>query len=490
MDVQTGLIGLYTLKKRLVSQTLIESELTLPDGRDASETLLCTAAAAVTEARAAEGRVVVSGRVELRLVCRSMGGDTYAFQAASAFTHTMECEAAEEGVSVEARAQVLECTARPDGLRLRLSAILELIAVVTAPVTTPLITDITGAQLEIRRAGVNARRHALLGETSLRVRDELPAENIARILLESGAAEIAALRYAGSSTCEVEGTLRLMALAEDESGVFTALNFSVPFTCALDAPYAGEAWAVAEVEQLTLRAADLSFGVADVDATLKVRVYGVEENEYAVVLDAYDEANSFSCERLRIDRLVCGGAAAQRFDYMESLLIPKHLPDAATAVFAACMPVVTGLFEKDGKLGADLMLLTGVLYRCAEGTLLGFTEDIPAQAVFDLPYTAGAEISMTVLCCGVSGSGRTLKVAYELCGMAVLFSAEPGVYAVELARGGEPCPYAGLIVYCADAGETLWDIGKRFSVPIAALGAWNADLSEPLSEGQPVVLMK
>ncbi|MDO4572681.1 MAG: DUF3794 domain-containing protein, partial [Clostridia bacterium] len=183
MDIQTGLIGLYTLKKRLVSQQLLESELPLPDGRDAAETLLSTAEAAVLSAEAGAGVVRISGRLELRLVCRSMGGDSYAFEAASSFTHEIECDAAAEGMTVEARAQVLECSARPDGLRLRLSAILEMIAVVTAPVSTPFITDITGASVEVRRASVSARRHVLIGETTLRVRDELAAENIARILL-------------------------------------------------------------------------------------------------------------------------------------------------------------------------------------------------------------------------------------------------------------------------------------------------------------------
>lgn len=490
MDVQTGLIGLYTLKKRLVSQTLLESELSLPEGRDASETLLCTAQAAVTEAQATEGRVRVAGRVELRLVCRASSGDTYAFQAASSFTHTVEESAAAEGMAVEARAQVLECAAKPDGLRLRLSAIIELIAIVTAPVTTPLITDVTGPGLEIRRANVSARRHALLGETTVRVRDELPAENIARILLDAGAAEVTALRYAGPSTCEVEGTLHIPALAEDEAGAFTALSFSMPFTCALDAPYSATVWAVAEVEALSLRAADLSFGVADADASLRVRLYGVEESEYAVVLDAYDESNSFRCERVRIDRLVCNGAARERFEFSESLLLPKHLPDAAEAVYAACMPVVTGLFEKEGRLCADLMLLTAALYRAEDGTLQGFTEDIPVQACFDLPYAAGAEVSFRVLSCALSGSGRSLKAAYTLDGLAVLFSAEPGSFAAELVRGGEPCPYAGVLVYCADAGETLWDIGKRFSVPTGALAAWNAGLTEPLTEGQPILLVK
>lgn len=490
MDIQTGLLGLYTLKKRLVSQSLLESELPLPDGRDVTDTLLCTATVAVTETEAAGGRVRVAGRVELQLVCRAMSGDTYAFQAASSFTHTIECEAAEEGMAVEARAQVLECAAKPDGLRLRLSAILEIVAAVTAPVTTPFITDIAGSAIEIRRASVCAKRHTVCGETTVRVREELPAENIVRILLESGAAEVSAMRYAGSATCEVEGTLHLSALAEDEAGAFNALSFAVPFTSALDAPYAAQSWATVEVEQMALRAADLSFGVADIDATLRVRVFGVEEQEYDVVLDAYDAANSICCERTRVDRLICEGAARQVFAGQEKVLIPKDQPEAACAVYASCMPVVTGLCDHGGQLAADVMLLTSVLYRCEEGMLHGFTEDIPVQIVFDTPYVPGAEVSVCMLCCAISGSGRTLKLSYTLSGTAVLFSAEPAVFASEITGGGEPCPHAGVLVYLADAGETLWDIGKRFSVPVSTLSAWNAGLSEPLAEGQAIVLIK
>ncbi|MDO4572195.1 MAG: hypothetical protein Q4C13_02415, partial [Clostridia bacterium] len=318
----------------------------------------------------------------------------------------------------------------------------------------------------------------------------LAAENIARILLERAAAQTAPPRFAGSATCEVDGTLYIGALAEDEAGALTPLSFELPFTCAVDAAYAASAWAVAEVEQLSLRAADLSFGVADADATLRVRVYGLEESEYNVVLDAYDEANSFSCERLRVDRLVCGGAVQQSLRFQEKLLVPKHLPDAEKAVFAACMPVVTGLCEREGKLAADIMLLAAVLYRSEEGELQGFTEDIPVQALLDAPYAPGAELSARLLCCTAEGRGRTLELDLRLAVDAVIFSAEPGVFATELVRGGEPCPYEGLIVYCAGAGETLWDVGKRFSVPLSTLGAWNAGLAEPLAEGQAIVLIK
>ena len=59
---------------------------------------------------------------------------------------------------------------------------------------------------------------------------------------------------------------------------------------------------------------------------------------------------------------------------------------------------------------------------------------------------------------------------------------------------GTPRAPVGIVIYCAGAGETLWEVGKRFSVPLMRLREWNAALGDGagadtvLEEGMRLVL--
>ena len=491
MDVQTSLLGLDTPVGRTVSQSPITSEIALPEGRDAANVLSVSAGVTVEEAACAAGGVKASGTLEVFLLCQSMAGDVYGFSATSAFSHTIELDGAAAGQRAIVTGQVVELSARPDALHIRLAAVLEFSALVTAPVTTPVITNLAGGVgVEKRLSSITVRRRALLGEASLTIREEVDAGGVERVLLASGAAQVSALSYSGSSTCEAEGTLFVTALVQTESGESRTMPAELPFVCSFDAPFLPSVWAEASVSDLSAVAADVSFGVLDVTAGVKLRLYGAEQADYDVLLDAYDANASFRCQTERFDRLSCEGLAHCVAEIAENVSVPKHMPDALSAVYAAAMPVVIGTFERDGRLGADLMLLTNVVYRADDGRLYGFTEDIPAQIAFDSAYSADAVVNVLPLCVSASGGGRTLSVQYRLDARALLCRSEPVTLATELEAGAESCPYKGILVYCAEAGETVWDVGKRFSVPLGTLRDWNTALSDPLEEGRAIVLMK
>ena len=491
MDVQTGLLGLTSLVGGNVAQTLIASEIPLPAGRDAGEVLSASARAAVDGAECAEGAIRVSGRLTLLVVCASLSGEPFGFTAESAFTQTVAMDAAGPGMTAEVSAQVMECAVAPDALKLKLTAVLELSALVTAPVTTPFVTDITGGTgVEKRTALLSSRRRVLLGEASVRVREETEGKGVARVLLYHGTAEPLGVRYTGAGTLEAEGRLAVTVLVELETGELAARQVSLPFQCGFEAAFLSCVWAECTVEALSVSAADVSFGLLDTEAAVRLRLYGAEETECAPVTDAYDATGSFCCEKTQVDRLTCAGAEQQSFSIQENVLIPKHLPDALRPVYAAAMPAVTGIYEKNGLLSADVMLLTSVIYRCDEGKLHCFTEDLPAQLDFHAPFSPEARVRVNAASVVPGGGGRTLSLQFQLSALAVLYDTEPVELVSALVPGGSPCPYEGVLVYCADAGESLWDVGKRFLVPTAALQAWNTGLSEPLAEGQPVVLIK
>lgn len=491
MDVTTSLLGLSTCLGSAVSQELIASEIPLPDGRDVSEVLSVYARVSVDSGECVTGGVRVSGRLTLHCVCRSMLDEVFGFQAQSTFSQTLLLDGAESGQSVEVRAQVVECKASPDTLRLRMSAVLELAIYVTAPVTTPFVTDVacTGA-LEKRCTTLTVRRNAQIAEATLHLREEADAANITRVLVYHGAPQITSVSFTGASTCEATGKLIVTVLAETEAHEVKTQLITLPFACSFDAPYQAGAWASCTVESLSAVAADVSFGVIDAEATLRIRLYGALAADCDVLLDAYAPGKALACRYASVERLQFTGCEQKSFSITESVLLASGLPDAMRAVYATAMPVVTGLSSRDERLVADVMLLTTLIYRSDEGRLYAFTEDIPVQLCFDAPFSPDAQVYVRTLSATASGGGRTPEVTFSLEGTALLYETAPVSLVTEIAQDGSPCPYSGLLIYCADANETLWDIGKRFQVPLSSLTQWNGALTEPLAEGQAVVVMR
>lgn len=496
MDVQTSLLGLETPGGRTISQSLIRSELPLPEGRDVSEVLLVQARATTETAACGRGVVEVGGRLELNCVCRGLSGEIYGFSAGSAFTHSIPMDRAEETMAAEVTAQVLECGASPDGLRLQLNAVLELSAFLIVPVKTPFLTGVSGASaMEQRKKSLSVSRKVCLGETTLRLREENDAHGVMALLVYSGETEVTKVHFSGANLCETEGKVLVTALVETENGSFRQMLFSLPFTCSFDAAFQPDVWVEATLVSLSVIAADVSFGVADTEAVVKLSLMGVETVEHEVLEDAYACDGGCTCNQLRVDRLLCRGCGEKTFTLTENVLIPENtagaaLPDAKRAVAAYAMPAVTGLFQREGCLYADAMLLTGVLYEDGDGRLRHFTEDIPVQLGFDAPFTPDAVVELCTLSTEAAGAGRTLSVTYTLRGRAVLYDTEGTLLAESLTPGTAGKAHSGILLYAAGEGETAWDVGKRFQVPVDALHTWNGALSEPLSDGQMIVLIR
>ena len=490
MEIQTSIPGLDILIGTNTAQTLIDSEIPLPEGRTADEVLAVTAELLVEEADCRADTVAVGGRLSLQLLCRAAGGEPFGFSAVSGFSHAIAQKGVTEGMQALADGQLLECRCTAERGQLRLSAVLEVRVRVTARADTPLITGIAGgAEVETRTGVLERRSRVLLREYDEHLREEISAPNAARILTARGAAEVRELSASGGSVT-AEGALYVTALAAAGDGQLMLLTQILPFTSVFEAELTPNAWARVSVTQLQVTAADESFGVADVEARLTLRLYGVDASEMRVVTDAYDAAGSFTCVQRQEDALLFLGASQKRSLLREGIRIPPHLPEAYRPVMATAIPAVTGTFDSDGKLGVDAMLFVTLLYQCDSGRLHSFTEDIPVQTVLDCAYTPEADARVQVLAVQTAGSGRTPELQFTVETAAECYAAAHTCAAAALTQGAEQPPWQGILVYCADAGDTLWSVGKRFLVPLSRLFEWNGPLSEPLREGQQLLLIR
>jgi len=490
MDIQTSIPGLDILIGTTAAQTLIDSEIPLPEGRTADEVLSVTAQLYVEETDCRTDTVVVGGKLSLQLLCRAAGGEPFGFSAVSGFSHSVALSGTADGMHALADGQLLECRCTADRGQLHLTAVMEVRVRVTAQSKTPIITGISGnADLEARMGRLERRSRLPLREYDEHIREEISAPNVARILLSNGAAQIRDLSVSGNSVT-VEGALYVTVLAAASDGQLTLLTQILPFNSVFEAETTPTCWAEAAVTQLHVTAADESFGVADVEARLTVRLFGVDTAEMTVLTDAYDAAGSFTCVQKTEDVLLCMGASAKRFLLREGIRIPTHLPEAYRPIMATAIPAITGTFDSDGKLGIDAMLFVSLLYQCDSGRLHSFSEDIPIQTVLDCAYVPDADARLRVLSVQAAGSGRTPELQFTVETFAECYETAHVSAAAEITAGAEQPPWQGILIYCADAGDTLWSIGKQFLVPLSRLPEWNGPISEPLREGQQILLIR
>lgn len=489
MDVQFSGIGVETLTFRDIVQSSVSSRVPLPENAGVKSVLLASADLSVTEAQCTAGHVRVTGELTMSLLCDGASGEPFGFTARSAFSQTVDAPDAEEAMRAEVAAQILETDCEPDGDALLVTLVVELIVTVLSPGAKKIVTELRASDAEVKYKLLPVRKRALLGETNLRIRDELQTPGAARVLVCRGGAHVQQIQFSGSNA-NVDGELYVSALAETEEGELIPISGILPFRDSFSAVPGEKTVCRAFVRSISVTAAEASFGVCDVEAVVGMELIGLEESEQRVLADAYDERASFTCRMAAIDMLSCEGLTGSVLRLTENLAVPKHLPEANRPLYVAITPAVTGTDDMNGKLNVDAMLLVTAVYRCDGGFLHSFTEDVPVRFTLEAPPSPVVTARVALLNATLAGSGRLLEMGLSFSVAAERYAPERAEVVAEILSGGEAPGERGVLIYCADAGETLWDVGKRFCVPVAELRRWNEELTNELNEGQQVLLMR
>lgn len=489
MDVQTSQLGMETLLSRTVHQTSLNSRIPLPDNTTLKSVLSAQAQLSVTGAVCGSGQVQVSGGLTVTFVCASAADEPFGFTASSTFTHEVAVEGVTPDMRAEATAQVLESEYDPGSGAIEFSLQIELSVTVQTVVAQPFVTGITGTSCEAKYGPLSCSKKAMLGESNLRLREELSARDARRVLSSTGSARIDAIAFSGGAA-NVDGTLYVTVLYDTENGQLHAFTSAIPFRDSFAASMGEDCFAEATVPSLSVVAADADFGVCDAEAVVNIRLFGAQRTEQRVLFDAYDTGSTFTCRQENVDRLAYLGCTRQVMQTTENLSVPKHLPEVYRPIYVSIMPAITGTDGMNDRANVDAMLLVTAVYQCDGGFLHSFSEDVPVRFTLNAEPAPIMAANITVLSAQPVGSGRLLEVGITCDVFVAKYACERATLVSEITAGGTKPTARGIIVYCADAGDTLWDVGKRFAVPVPELLQWNQALAEPLAEGTQIVLMK
>jgi hypothetical protein len=418
-------------------------------------------------------------------------GTAFAFESATTFKNSAAVEGAQPGMSFYCKPELLELSCEPMDGRIRLSATVEFIcrAIDNMPVKT--LSGVRGAsdiQMLTREAETALQEAA--GDAVIRMREEIAASGVSDVIAESANAVVRDVTEQGNSAA-VEGTLTFNALCANSEGQLTQLVQHLPFgeLVEMDRRPNGPLMAKAKIENLSLRPRGDEFGILAVEATIRITVSGISGRTGMLPVDAYSPSRPFTCRMEDVSLFKAQNPVQKRFVLRESASVPSGSPDIYRIVFAKGRPVVTGSEATGGVMKVEGMLFSTVIYLNENNGIESFNEDIPFTLDMEVPQnTTDADIDVRCTSVNGSGAGRTAELSIVLEAMADPYEINEVSVVAGAQEGADQAPLRGIIVYFAGAGETLFDVAKRFRTTRESLGEANGELPEVLTEGQKLLL--
>lgn len=487
-----------------VSQAVVEGEITLPGGlREEARVLHAGGMVVVEHAECAADRASVTGRVVFHaLYTQGDPGRVCAMEATADFAHVMELPSAQPKMLCRAEAEVEHVDAATSGGRLTLRAVLRICARVSSQQPVSALTGIADAQgLQVRTQQLTVKRTVASGsgETLLREEFPLPAGLQVRETLCGRAIVRTGEITGGMGRAGVGGTVQLEIYhASDMPGKpLVITRHTVPFLHAVE--LTGEDGTLLDGSACVKDVAVASQESADGERTLRAEVllgvnaWADRTDSLTLLQDGYTTCG----DALSLTRQeVCFRVDDTRVQTAESgkcmLMLPEGSPAARTVLCAFASPHATGREQVGGRLTVEGML---------EITLLYMTDDSPApvslyqEEPFRITFAAevGEEDPVSLTVCDAEATAITsdrVELKYVMHLTACGTRTQRAVLVTDAAPVDAPDAAHGMILCFPQPGETLWDVARRYRVPVEQLKSMNPGAEEAGTQRGIVVWKK
>lgn len=477
------------------AQVLVRAEALVPGaGRDAIEPLLADASLFISQTDIQSDRIVLEGIVSCQAVYRQ-GEETAvrALTAQATLNHVLEIPGAQPDMLARVRGRAVHVDARYENGHMIFLVSCDVAAQVLRLVPEEVITGVTGVEglQTIYRPLRSVKLAAEASEMTL-VKDavSLPAALDARtalmdwvaVELEEVAADLGGVRVKGKASVE---TLVSSGVAGRPA---ILVRYPLAFDQLVELPewLAGNTFAEADVKSVRSQvepAEEEGEMRLSCELELRVRVYANTTDEANALMDAYStQGNTLGIEKERLE--ICAAAQQARVtDVVRgTVLIGENAPGVGTVIATQVNPSIGEWREENGQGRVEGVIETRVLY-------MPGGSDIPASAEAELPFSLtvpqalneASMIDIQVISAEANAlMSDRLEMKLQLSVTCETRQREM-VEAVSRIAEGEPIQRrSGIVIRWPEAGERAWDIGKRYAVPIEAVGEVEA--------GKPVVI--
>ena len=477
------------------AQVLVRAEALVPGaGRDAIEPLLADASLYIGETDVQADRVVLEGSVACQAVYRQGEESTVkALAAQTTLNHVLEISGAVPGMQYRVRGEVNHVDARYENGHMVFMITCDLLAQVFSLVPVEVISGVSGVEglqttfsdLKSVKLAAESSELALLRETV-----SLPAALDARNSMMDWAAVEVEEVSPDLGGVRVKGRVMVETLVS--SGVSGRPAVLVRYPLALDQLVELPEWLTgnvfAEVDVRSVRS-QVESAAEDGDMRLtceveaRVRVLANATDSVNALTDIYaTQGASLDVDYEKVDLCVAADRARVSEVVRGTVLIGENAPGVGTVIAAQVHPSIGQWTTENGQGRIEGVAETRVLY-------MPGGSDIPASAEAELPFTLTVPqplnddslLDIQVISAEANAlMSDRLEMKLQLAVTCETRRREE-VRIVEEVEEGDPLQRRpGIIIRWPLAGESAWELGKRYSVPAGEIGE--------VEPGKPVVL--
>ncbi len=472
------------------AQVLVRAEALVPGaGRDAIEPLLADATLFIAETDIQADRVVLEGNVSCQAVYRQ--GEEVIVRALTAQTtmnHVVEISGAQPGMLARVRGEVAHVDARYENGHMVFQVSCNLTVQVLRLAPEEVIVGVSGQEglqtvyqsLESVKLAAEASELALLRDSVA-----LPAALDARTALmdwvaleiEEVAPDLGGVRVKGKALVET------LVSSGVPGRPAVLVRYPLPLDQLVELPewLVGNVFAEADVRgvrsQVEPAAEDGDMRLS-CEVEIRVRVIANATDRAEALTDIYaTRGNALDVDRETLELCAAAGQVRVTEVVRGTVLIGENAPGVGTVIAAQVHPSIGEWRVENGQGRVEGVIETRVMY-------MPGGSDLPASAEAELPFSLTVPhalndeslIDIQVLSAEANAlMSDRLEMKLQL-SVTCETRRRERVRIVEEIEEKEPLQRRpGIVIRWPEAGETPWDIGKRYAVPADSVGEVEAD---------------
>lgn len=475
----------------LTEQTHISGELPVPEQRSIREIVACSAKTRIDGCRADNGEVTVTGHITALVAALDDAGEAFAFESGADFAHTAACDKAVPGMRAEAVPVIQTLEAFPKGIYAELKSDIDLDIRVIDETPVRTVAGVSGmVDLEKRNGEAVICKKTLIGDETLRLREEISSEGSVKVICCEGYAAVRDVST-DDTTAAISGSITVSAVVSDEKNGLSKLIRQVPFREKIPLrSIASDAYCRPELISVALRTLDDDPGLLLLEAEVRFVVYGTTISKESVMKDAFSPTVGFDCLYDDVRALERRGVRYETLNIREEMPVRGLFDPAMKPAIVSARPVITEASAANGGVYIGGVLVTEVLFMNASGVCYRETADVPFETVMENACCISrADVAAECSCAvaGVTAEGVTVQYSVTIVCEDVRLNEMrlmTGLAEREQKRG-----MTGLIICFASEGEEVYDIAKRYGVPCESVRKLNPEMREPFADGEKLLLM-
>lgn len=486
------------------AEAVVDGDVTLPGGlREEARVLAAKAVAAVEKAEPMNDHVNVRGRVVFH-VLYTQGDPTKvnAIEASADFSQLLDLPGCHQKAWTHADAAVRRVEARAINGRLTLRAEVETTARASSLAPVEAITDVNGSDdAQVRTSQLSICRMAAQGSCDALLREELtlPAEMQIRETLFAEGHPVLEAVTGGLGRIGLTGQVLLEAVHASElpGRPVVITRHSIPFAESVE--ISGEDGdhlkGRVTVKDVAVASQDDGSGSQTLRAEVLLGITGWADatENLSILTDAYTTQGD---DLILSSQAIACRTGSRGINAAESgkttLILPDNAPPVRTMLAAFAHPRLSHLEASAGRtavtgtIDATLLYMTDgsdapVSIRMSEPFRVMFNEGIQPDTPVMLAATSVEAVPVT--------SDRA-----ELRYILRMQAQEDQADKVQLVTDGRIVPAKAVtedvVLYFTQPGDTLWDIARRYRIPVEGVRALNPDMTGEPRSGQGVVVWR